>query len=128
MLTGEGNPFGSHAYGKPTSNSDIDLFIVADIPGLPAERVRHVRRAIREQASVDIVVRSPKDVKASLKGRDWFVQEVFEKGRVLDDAETEAWISKAEGDYMVRLLWQRIEARRSPISRVLRLTSQRRNT
>jgi len=75
--------FGSHAYGKPNRDSDIDLFIVADIPGLPAERVRHVRRAIKEQASVDIVVRSPKDIEASLKGRDWFVQEVFEKGRVL---------------------------------------------
>jgi len=75
--------FGSHAYGKPNRDSDIDLFIVADIPGLPAERVRQVRRAIKEQASVDIVVRSPKDIEASLKGRDWFVQEVFEKGRVL---------------------------------------------
>ncbi|MCX6138919.1 MAG: nucleotidyltransferase domain-containing protein [Ignavibacteriales bacterium] len=75
--------FGSHAYGTPTKDSDIDLFIVADIPGLPAERVRLVRRAIKEQASVDIVVRSPKDIETSLKGRDWFVQEVFEKGRVL---------------------------------------------
>jgi len=42
-----------------------------------------VRRAIKEQASVDIVVRSSKDIEKSLKGRDWFVQEVFEKGRVL---------------------------------------------
>ena len=75
--------FGSHAYGKPNKDSDIDLFIVADIPGLPAERVRLVRRAIKEQASVDIVVRSPKDIETSLNGRDWFVQEVFEKGKVL---------------------------------------------
>ena len=75
--------FGSPPYGKPNRDSDIDLFIVADIRGLPAERVRQVRRAIKEQASVDIVVRSPKDIGASLKIRDWFVQEVFEKGRVL---------------------------------------------
>lgn len=75
--------FGSHAYGKPTKDSDIDLFIVADLPGLPAERVRFVRKAIKEQASVDIVVRSQKDVEKSLNGRDWFVQEVFEKGKVL---------------------------------------------
>ena len=75
--------FGSHAYGKPSRDSDTDLFTVADIPGLPAERVRQVRRAIKEQASVDIVVRSKKEIEASLKGRDWFVQEVFEKGRVL---------------------------------------------
>lgn len=76
--------FGSHAYGKPNKGSDIDLFIVADIPGLPAERIRFIRRAIKEQASVDIVVRSQKDVEKSLNGRDWFVQEVFEKGKILD--------------------------------------------
>jgi uncharacterized protein len=75
--------FGSHAYGTPDRDSDIDLFIVADMPGLPAERVRLVRRAIKERASIDIVVRSPKDIEASLKGRDWFVQEVFERGKVL---------------------------------------------
>jgi predicted nucleotidyltransferase len=75
--------FGSHACGKPNRDGDMDLFIVADIPGLPAERVRQVRRTIKEQASVDIVVRSPKDIEASFKGRDWFVQEVFERGRVL---------------------------------------------
>jgi len=73
----------SLTYFNCDKDSDIDLFIVADIPGLPAERVRQVRRAIKEQASVDIVVRSQKDIEASLKGRDWFVQEVFEKGRVL---------------------------------------------
>lgn len=75
--------FGSYAYGKPNSDSDIDLFVVANIPGLPAERIRFVRRAINEQASVDVVVKTPKEVAKSLRGRDWFVKEVFEKGKVL---------------------------------------------
>ena len=75
--------FGSHAYGKPNKDSDIDLFVVATIPGLPAERIRYVRRAIHEQASVDVIVRTPEEVANSLSGRDWFVQEVFQKGKIL---------------------------------------------
>ena len=58
--------FGSHAYGKPTKDSDIDLFVVARIQGLPAERIRFVRRAIREQVSIDVIVRTPDEVAQSL--------------------------------------------------------------
>ncbi|MEW6701423.1 MAG: nucleotidyltransferase domain-containing protein [Bacteroidota bacterium] len=54
--------FGSHAYGKPNKDSDIDLFVVAKIPGLPAERIRVVRRAINEQASIDVIVKDPEEV------------------------------------------------------------------
>lgn len=75
--------FGSHAYGKPTSGSDIDLFIVANIEGLASERIRIVRRAIREDIPVDVVVRTPEEVERALSGRDWFVKEVFAKGKVL---------------------------------------------
>jgi hypothetical protein len=42
-----------------------------------------VRRAIHEQVSVDVVVRTPEEVAKSLSGRDWFVQEVFQKGKIL---------------------------------------------
>ncbi len=75
--------FGSHAYGKPTEDSDIDLFVVANIPGLASERIRTVRRAIKENVPVDVVVRMPEEVERALRGRDWFVKEVFEKGKVL---------------------------------------------
>ena len=75
--------FGSRAYGTPADDSDIDLFVVANIPGLAAERIRTVRRAIEENVSVDVVVRTPEEVERSLQGRDWFVKEVFQKGKIL---------------------------------------------
>lgn len=75
--------FGSHAYGEPTEDSDVNLFVVANIPGLGAERIRVVRRAIEENVPVDIVVRTPVEVEHALQGRDWFVQEIFQKGEVL---------------------------------------------
>lgn len=75
--------FGSHAYGKPTEESDLDLFVVARIPGLPSERIRTVRRAIKQNIPVDVVVRTPEEVQRAMQGRDWFVQEIIQKGRVL---------------------------------------------
>jgi predicted nucleotidyltransferase len=75
--------FGSHAYGKPTNDSDIDLFVVANIRGIASERIRTVRRAVPDQVAVEIVVRTPEEVERSLKGRDWFVKEVFQEGKVL---------------------------------------------
>lgn len=75
--------FGSYAYGNPTEDSDVDLFVVANIPGLGAERIRFVLRAIEENIPVDVVVRTPEEVERALQGRDWFVQEIFQKGKVL---------------------------------------------
>ena len=75
--------FGSHAYGKPTEDSDVDLFVVANMAEIGAERIRVVLRAIEENVAVDVVVRTPEEVERSLQGRDWFVQEIFQKGKVL---------------------------------------------
>ncbi len=76
--------FGSYARGNPTEDSDLDLFIVSNWRVSWAEKVRRVRRAISASGlSLDVVVRSPAQVRRSLAGRDWFVQEVFEQGRVL---------------------------------------------
>jgi predicted nucleotidyltransferase len=75
--------FGSHAYGTPTDDSDVDLFIVANMVEVGAERIRVVLRAIEGNVPVDVVVRTPVEVERSLKGRDWFVQEIVQKGKVL---------------------------------------------
>jgi predicted nucleotidyltransferase len=76
--------FGSYARGTPTSDSDIDLFVVATIGGTASERIRKVRRAITARGfGLDVVVRSPEQVEKSLSGRDWFVQEVYELGKVV---------------------------------------------
>lgn len=76
--------FGSYARGTQTEESDLDIFVVAEIEGSSAERIRRIRSVITgERFAVDVVVRSPQQVQKSLGGRDWFVQEVFEQGRVL---------------------------------------------
>ena len=76
--------FGSYARGEATPDSDLDVFVVASLRGTASQRIRRVRNAITKNGfGLDVVVRSPKQVKKSLAGRDWFVQEVFEQGKVL---------------------------------------------
>ncbi|MBI5215775.1 MAG: nucleotidyltransferase domain-containing protein [Ignavibacteriae bacterium] len=76
--------FGSYGRGKPTEESDLDIFVVADLPGSSVERIRYVNRAITACGfGIDIVVRNQKQVIKALAGRDWFIQEIFKEGRVL---------------------------------------------
>ena len=76
--------FGSYARGRPCKGSDLDIFIVANIPGRPSERFRVIQRAILEQGfGIDLVVRTPGEVKRALKGRDWFVQDIMKHGKIL---------------------------------------------
>ena len=76
--------FGSYARGTQTPDSDLDIFVVARLRGSSSERIRRVRGAITASGfGLDVVVRSPGQVKKSLAGKDWFVQEIFEDGKVL---------------------------------------------
>lgn len=51
--------FGSYGYSKPNKESDLDIFVVTDLPGSSTERIRFVRQAISENGfSLDVVARS----------------------------------------------------------------------
>jgi predicted nucleotidyltransferase len=79
--------FGSHAYGKPGEDSDVDVLVV----------MRHVRRhgrrpslAIRRKISaafpVDILVKEPEEITKRLREGDSILREIVEKGRVMYEA------------------------------------------
>jgi len=78
--------FGSYAYGRPTQDSDVDFLLV-----LKGKTKRDRREAYFKASKaldphlfpVDIVVRSKNDIPWRVKGGDFFLQEVMEKGRVL---------------------------------------------
>src|SRR5581483_1416300 len=77
--------FGSHAYGRPHPDSDVDLLVV-----MPA--YNEINQAVRIESRVeapfllDLIVRTPENLAYRLKWNDWFLKEVVEKGIVLYDA------------------------------------------
>lgn len=77
--------FGSYSYGKPTAESDIDLFIIKDSNKRRIDRFCEVRRIIRDIKGISVqpVVFTKKEVNERLMRGDSFLKEVLEKGEVL---------------------------------------------
>jgi len=78
--------FGSYAHGKPTPDSDVDLLIVMESNERPSERRRAVSRLFRERPfPMDIIVRTPQEMKRSLERVDPLIHDILLKGKVLYD-------------------------------------------
>lgn len=75
--------FGSYAYGKPTSDSDIDLLVVMNHKGRAVEQAAKIRSSIHSEFPVDVLVRSPRKIRERVEMGDLFVQTILEKGEVL---------------------------------------------
>ncbi len=65
--------FGSHAYGKPTEDSDVDVLVI-----MPFNR-----RRIPADFPLDLIVRTPEFIARRLRWGDCFIQEILAKGEVL---------------------------------------------
>jgi predicted nucleotidyltransferase len=76
--------FGSYAYGNPTPDSDVDLLVVMKTDATSANRSWEVSRLmIPRRFAVDILVRTPQEIKSALNNGDFFIQEITERGRTL---------------------------------------------
>ena len=78
--------FGSYAYGKPTDDSDVDLLVVMKGKGRPQDRALQLRRTVEADFPMDLIVRTPAEMRRRLSWGDWFLKEVVEKGVVLYEA------------------------------------------
>lgn len=74
--------FGSHAYGTPHADSDVDILIVMPARNEIDQAVR-IDRVIDPQFPLDLIVCTPKNVAWRLKEGDSFLQEIMTKGKVL---------------------------------------------
>lgn len=76
--------FGSYAYGTPNPDSDVDLLVIMDSVLSPAERALAVCRLIRPRPfPVDIIVKTPDEVREAIAGGDYFLRKILEMGKVL---------------------------------------------
>lgn len=79
--------FGSHAYGKPTPESDVDLLIVMDYEGRPIEQILKIHRELDIVTPVDLLVYTPKEVDERLQDGDMFIVDIIRRGKVLYEGE-----------------------------------------
>ena len=77
--------FGSHAYGKPTEKSDIDILVILKTDKREIERMIEVGKLIQDyhkKIDFDILVKTPAEIKHRLDIGDPFISEILLKGRV----------------------------------------------
>ena len=79
--------FGSHAYGTPHADSDVDLLVVLPIEGSSiSTAARIIARVHPRTFPIDLLVRTPEEVAWRYAGGDSFIREVVDHGRVLFEA------------------------------------------
>ena len=78
--------FGSYAYGTPTVNSDVDLLVVLPFEGKGSRKALEILNTLEPEFSVDLLVRTPEQVRQRLAWNDFFLREVIEKGKILYEA------------------------------------------
>jgi len=76
--------FGSYAYGNPTPDSDVDLLVVMKNRNSHRENYLAVSEClIPRPFAVDIVLRTPQELKRAMANGDFFIQEITERGKTL---------------------------------------------
>jgi uncharacterized protein len=78
--------FGSYAYGNPTPESDIDLLIIKNTDKRAIDRWMEVKRLIRDPnraVPVSPLVYTEHEIEERRAIKDFFLEEIFEKGMVL---------------------------------------------
>ena len=76
--------FGSYAYGSPRPESDVDLLVIMDSEQTMHERIIAVTAVAKiPYLPMDILVRTPQEIKERLAKGDFFLKEILMQGRVL---------------------------------------------
>src|SRR5437588_3422413 len=74
--------FGSHAYGTPHQDSDVDILVIMPARNRHTQAVR-IRWEVPAPFPMDLLVRTPQEVTRRLEEGDAFLTEIVSKGKVL---------------------------------------------
>jgi predicted nucleotidyltransferase len=76
--------FGSHAYGNPNDDSDVDLFVIMESDLRVHKRMISLSEILRPRPfPVDIITRTPAELQERLEIGDCFFKELVTKGKGL---------------------------------------------
>jgi predicted nucleotidyltransferase len=77
--------FGSHAYGRPDADSDVDILVVMPAAN-PINQAIRIGLSLPAPFYLDLIVRTPENLARRLRWNDWFLREIVERGIVLYEA------------------------------------------
>ncbi len=76
--------FGSYASGKPTADSDLDLLVIIDTKEKGIKRYAMVSELLEpRKVPMDILVKTPEEIRKSLKMLCPFTENILKTGKVL---------------------------------------------
>jgi predicted nucleotidyltransferase len=88
--------FGSHAYGEPGPDSDVDLLVVMPTRN-QCEQAIAIRFEFPASFPLDLIVRTPKNVARSVLEGDGFISDIMARGKVLHEKGDARVGSKSRG-------------------------------
>jgi predicted nucleotidyltransferase len=100
--------FGSHAYGTPHEDSDVDILVIMPARNELYQALR-IRLAVEHRFSLDLLVRTPRNMAWRLAEGDSFLREITSKGKVLYEKPNAGVDSESRGG-----LGKRSKARSRP--------------
>lgn len=83
--------FGSHAYGNPGPESDVDLLVVMPFEGSPFRQAAVILDHVVHAVGVipfDLLVRTAQQVQERIQMGDSFMRDVIERGRLMYEADS----------------------------------------
>lgn len=81
--------FGSFARERADTDSDVDLMVVLPYGGKSREVATQIRNRLRPSFPLDLLVRSPDQVRERIAMGDPFLREIVRDGKVLYEADHE---------------------------------------
>ncbi|MGL5064140.1 MAG: nucleotidyltransferase domain-containing protein [Microcoleus sp.] len=75
--------FGSYAYGNPQDDSDVDLLVILPYEGSSFRKTWEILNKVQPKFAIDLLVKTPVEVKQRLAWNDFFLREIIEKGKVI---------------------------------------------
>jgi predicted nucleotidyltransferase len=78
--------FGSYANGEPTPDSDVDLMVVMPHKTKGYRVATEIRGRIHPPFPLDLIVRTPEQIRERLTLGDCFIRDITRHGKVLYEA------------------------------------------
>ncbi len=88
--------FGSHAYGTPHADSDVDILVIMPARNELDQGVR-IRLAVDYNFPMDLLVRTPKNLSWRLAEGDSFLKEIMARGKILYEKNDPRMGAKSRG-------------------------------